>query len=58
MCKQQDIRSKSVFVEKGELRTEPFDKSADNKAMLSDLSGEKIDWFVNLAKSDFSLHQR
>jgi predicted HTH transcriptional regulator len=42
----------SFLVEKGELRTEPFDKSADNKAALSDLSDEKIEWFVNRAKAE------
>jgi predicted HTH transcriptional regulator len=42
----------SFLVEKGELRMEPFDKSADSKATLSDLSDEKIDWFVNRARAE------
>ncbi|MDR0683045.1 MAG: DUF4062 domain-containing protein [Dysgonamonadaceae bacterium] len=42
----------SFLIEKGELRTEPFDKSADNKATLSDLSDEKIEWFVNRARAE------
>jgi predicted HTH transcriptional regulator len=42
----------SFLVEKGDLRTEPFDKSADNKATAADLSDEKIEWFVNRAKAE------
>ncbi|MDR2388338.1 MAG: DUF4062 domain-containing protein, partial [Tannerellaceae bacterium] len=42
----------SFLVEKGELRTEPFDKSSDNEATLSDLSDEKTEWFVNLARAE------
>ncbi|MDR2692156.1 MAG: DUF4062 domain-containing protein [Dysgonamonadaceae bacterium] len=38
--------------EKGELRNEPFDKSPNRDAELSDLSDEKIEWFVRLAKAE------
>jgi hypothetical protein len=40
------------LVENGDLRVEPFDKSANRDAEWSDISDEKIEWFVRRAKSE------
>jgi len=42
----------SFLVDKGDLRTEPFDKSANRDASLTDLSDEKIEWFVKRARAE------
>ena len=42
----------SFLVDKGELRVEPFDKSANKDATQEDLSNEKIEWFVNRARAE------
>jgi len=41
----------SFLMEKGDLRTEPFDKTANQDATLDDLSEEKIELFVNRARA-------
>jgi predicted HTH transcriptional regulator len=38
--------------EKGELRVEPFDKSPNRDAEMSDISDEKMEWFVRRAKTE------
>ena len=45
----------TFLVEKGELRTEPFDKSVNLKAQLSDISDDTIDWFLRKAKTERGL---
>ncbi len=45
----------SFLVDKGELRIEPFDKSINKDAVLSDISDEKIDWFINKARTERGL---
>jgi predicted HTH transcriptional regulator len=42
----------NFLVEKGELRVEPFDKSPNRDAELSDISDEKIEWFVRRARKE------
>ncbi|MDR2423214.1 MAG: DUF4062 domain-containing protein [Prevotellaceae bacterium] len=42
----------NFLTEKGELRVEPFDKSPNRDAELSDISEEKIEWFVRRAKAE------
>jgi predicted HTH transcriptional regulator len=42
----------NFLTEKGELRIEPFDKSPNRDAELSDISDEKIEWFVRRAKAE------
>ena len=42
----------SFLLDKGEIRVEPFDKCANKDAELTDLSDEKIGWFVNRAKTE------
>ena len=42
----------SFLVDKGELRVEPFDKSANRDASMANLSDEKIEWFVNRARAE------
>ena len=45
----------TFLLEKGELRTEPFDKSENIQAKLIDISDEKIDWFLHKAKLERGL---
>lgn len=49
-----DVYSSLVafLINKEEIRTEPFDKSPCSEALLSDLSDEKIEWFINKAKME------
>ena len=42
----------SFLVDKGELRVEPFDKSANVNATLASISDERIAWFVSKAKAE------
>ncbi|MDR2562946.1 MAG: DUF4062 domain-containing protein, partial [Prevotellaceae bacterium] len=42
----------NFLTERGYLRFEPFDKTANLDAELSDLSEDKIEWFVNRAKAE------
>jgi len=52
-----DVYSSLVtyLIEKGELRLEPFDKSANKDATLSDISDDSIEWFLRRAKAERGL---
>ena len=45
----------SYLIDKGELRVEPFDKSINKEADLSDISDEKVEWFLRKAKAERGL---
>ena len=45
----------SYLIERGELRTEPFDKSVNKVATLSDISDERIEWFLQKANTERGL---
>ncbi|MDR0834547.1 MAG: DUF4062 domain-containing protein [Candidatus Symbiothrix sp.] len=45
----------AFLVDKGELRVEPFDKSPNREASLSDISDEKTAWFIERARAERNL---